>query len=169
MLCQECGKNTATMHFTKIVNGHVTEMHLCEACAKKHQEFELDNSFSFHKFLTGLLDNLQGEPPKQEPYNEITCDKCGMTYSKFKQVGKFGCAHCYEAFMEKIKPILKEVHGHDEHIGKMPKRAGGAIAIKKEINSLKDQLNILIKDEEFEKAAQVRDKIKILQEKIQEA
>ena len=144
-------------------------MHLCEACAKKHQEFELDNSFSFHKFLTGLLDNLQGEPPKQEPYNEITCDKCGMTYSKFKQVGKFGCAHCYEAFMEKIKPIVKEIHGHDEHIGKMPKRAGGSIAIKKEINNLKDQLNILIKDEEFEKAAQVRDKIKILQEKIQEA
>ena len=52
MLCGDCGKNEATIHFTKIVNGDVTELHLCEECAKKYKEFDFDTSFSFHKFLT---------------------------------------------------------------------------------------------------------------------
>lgn len=166
MLCQECGKNSATMHFTKIVNGDITELHLCDECAKKHKEFDFDTTFSFHKFLTGLIDNIQGEPFKEENI-DIKCDVCGMSYSSFKQSGKFGCSHCYESFKSKLIPLLKEVHGHDTHIGKIPKRAGGAIGIKKEIGKLKSQLDILIKNEEFEKAAEVRDKIKSLQNEIE--
>lgn len=35
MLCQECNKRPATLHFTKIVNGEKTEFHICETCAKE--------------------------------------------------------------------------------------------------------------------------------------
>ena len=33
MLCQECKKNPATVHVTKIVNNIKTELHLCQSCA----------------------------------------------------------------------------------------------------------------------------------------
>lgn len=167
MLCQDCGKNEATMQFTKIVNGDVTELYLCDECAIKYKEFDFDTSFSFHKFLTGLIDNLQGGSVKVD-YNDLKCEVCGMNYSKFKQVGRFGCPHCYESFKSKLLPLLKEIHGHDDHVGKIPKRTGGVIGIKKEINKLKEELNILVESEDFEEAAVVRDRIKALQSEMED-
>ena len=38
MLCQECNKRPATLHFTKIVNGEKTEFHICESCAREKGE-----------------------------------------------------------------------------------------------------------------------------------
>ena len=35
MLCQACGKKTATTHVKTIVNGKLTEYHLCPDCAKQ--------------------------------------------------------------------------------------------------------------------------------------
>ena len=35
MLCQSCGKKTATTHIKTIVNGKLTEYHLCPDCAKQ--------------------------------------------------------------------------------------------------------------------------------------
>jgi protein arginine kinase activator len=167
MLCEDCGKNEATMHYTKIVNGDVTELHLCEECAKKNKDFDFDTSFSFHKFLTGLIDNIQGGSVKVD-YDDLKCDVCEMSYSKFKQVGKFGCPHCYESFKTKLVPLLRGIHGHDEHIGKIPKRTGGLIGIKKEIGRLKENLNKLVQDENFEEAAIVRDRIKALQSEMED-
>ncbi len=167
MLCQVCEKNLATFHYTKIVNGKVTELHLCEECARDYKELDFDTSFSFHKFLTGLIDNIQDKPIQKE--EEIICDECGMSYEKFKQVGRFGCSNCYNAFRDKIAPLFKEVHGHNIHIGKIPKRGGGIIGVKKEINKLENQLDELVKREEFEKAAVVRDKIKELEQQIEDA
>lgn len=34
MLCQNCGKNEATTHIKRIVNGEPSELHLCTACAE---------------------------------------------------------------------------------------------------------------------------------------
>lgn len=33
MLCQNCGKHEAVFHYTKNINGKVSEQHLCEDCA----------------------------------------------------------------------------------------------------------------------------------------
>lgn len=35
MKCQHCNKNEATAYFKQNINGNVTEMHLCEDCAKE--------------------------------------------------------------------------------------------------------------------------------------
>ena len=34
MLCQNCGKNEATTHIKRVVNGDTTETHLCAECAQ---------------------------------------------------------------------------------------------------------------------------------------
>ena len=35
MMCQSCGKKTATTHIKTIVNGKLAEYHLCADCAKQ--------------------------------------------------------------------------------------------------------------------------------------
>jgi protein arginine kinase activator len=175
MLCQECNERQATLHFTKINNGEKTVLHLCEKCAQEKGETFMFNSggFSINNLLAGLL-NMENtfQPPKQAPIfrqNELQCEKCSMTYQQFIQTGRFGCSHCYETFKEHIKPILKRLHsGNWTHNGKIPKRVGGNLHLRKNIDELKHNLQELIYREEFEKAAEIRDQIRTLENQLNE-
>ena len=35
MLCENCNENEATFHYTEVVNGIMTQHHLCSECAAK--------------------------------------------------------------------------------------------------------------------------------------
>jgi protein arginine kinase activator len=59
-------------------------------------------------------------------------------------------------------PYLKRVHGSIEHSGKTPDISEGK---SNSISDLKDELNRLVKEEKYEQAAVIRDKIKELEEK----
>lgn len=166
MLCENCNKSTATVHVTKILNDKKTELHLCEQCAKQSEGVPFDTSFTINNFLTGLLDSIQDSPIKVDYIKTTKCDHCGMTYGKFKQLGRLGCAHCYNAFQEKLLPLVKRVQGGEIHTGKVPKRAGGSIRLKKEIKRLKGELEKAIRSEEFEKAAVLRDQIRETESQI---
>lgn len=164
LLCQSCGKNNATIHFTKIINGHVEEKHLCEACAKVINDFDFELPFSFQKLFTGLLNPIEEE--QQQRVKDLTCPKCGLTYKKFIEIGKFGCGKCYETFNEDMKSLLKGIHGHTEHRGKVSKRFNDIILQKKEIESLRLELEECIDKENFERAALLRDEIKKIKGEI---
>ncbi|WP_409252505.1 UvrB/UvrC motif-containing protein [Bacillus sp. SCS-153A] len=173
MICQECNERPATLHFTKIVNGEKTEVHLCEKCAKEKGDmfmFEGSPAFSVNSLLSGLL-NLSPAMKQQEAQihkkEVLQCDKCKMTFQQFINVGRFGCSNCYETFKDELTPILRRVHsGNVEHHGKIPSRMGGTIHLKKKLTSLRAQLQQLIQDEEFEQAAGVRDEIRSLEKEI---
>ena len=49
------------------------------------------------------------------------------------------------------------------HVGKVPKRTGGQIQLKREIEDLKRNMMSCIEREEFEQAAQIRDQIRELE------
>lgn len=170
MICQECNERPATLHFTKINNGKKTEFHLCEVCAQeKGEHFVVTNtsSFSINNLLAGLLNfdhNYQLAQQKASLYEQqqvLQCESCSMTYKQFIQVGRFGCAHCYETFRDQLQPILRRLHsGNSTHNGKIPKRIGGNIHYKKKVEELKIDLKSAIENEEFEQAAIVRDEIR---------
>lgn len=167
MFCENCNKRPATVHVTKVLNDKKTEMHLCEQCAKEREEVFFDPSFGINDFLTGLLDSIQDSPIKVSYIDTTKCDGCGMTYEKFKQLGRLGCSKCYDALDEKLKTLIKRVQGNERHIGKIPKRAGGSLRMKNEIKNLKDQLKESIGREEFENAALLRDKIRELEGQLE--
>jgi protein arginine kinase activator len=176
MICQECNQRPAALHFTKIVNGEKTEVHLCEKCAQEKGEvfvFNGGSGFSFNHLLAGLL-NMDSsiQKPEQNPFHQdeiLQCNDCGMTFPQFIKVGRFGCAHCYESFHNQLKPVLKRLHsGNWTHTGKIPKRIGGGIHLRKQIDELKAKLKDFISHEEFEKAAVVRDEIRTLEKKLSE-
>ena len=47
MLCQICGKNPATVHFTEIHDNQMSELHVCERCA---EEKGMQATAQQHKF-----------------------------------------------------------------------------------------------------------------------
>jgi len=173
MICENCQSKQATLHFTKIINGNKNEYHLCEDCAKEKGEMipYNDSGFFFNNLLSGLLNfepmKEHGQQMATSP-EQLRCKKCGLTFSQFKKTGKFGCHDCYNYFEPQLEPIFRRIHGNSQHIGKVPRRSGENIKLKKEISSLKDQLQQKVQSEEFEDAAKLRDKIKDLETKLLE-
>ena len=168
MFRQECQKRPATIHMTRIVNNVKTEVHLCSECARKHQKLALsmsfEPSFSIHKFLAGLLD---GSPFQMEPVASPECPRCGLDFGKFGETGRFGCSSCYNTFSDGLEPLIRRVQGNTRHTGKVPKRAGGKLGVKREIEKLKAQLQQAVREEAYEKAAELRDKIRAMEDQIQ--
>jgi protein arginine kinase activator len=166
MFCEDCEKRPANVHITKIVNGHKIEKHICEQCAKKQQDvvgFTLFPDFSFPNIFSSMLEMEHFNPPNN--IKEIKCEKCSMTYSQFSKIGRFGCDRCYELFANGLDHLLKRIQGNAQHIGKIPRRAGKAIRFKNELEKAKLELQKAVLNEEYEKAAELRDKIKEMEKK----
>lgn len=172
MICQECGERQATLHFTKIVNGEKTEFHICEHCAKEKGEIlpGMNNSFSIHNLLSGLLNfETPGSALEQKMTQPLRCPDCGLTYAQFSRSGRFGCANCYKVFGDKLEPLFKKVHsGNVSHYGKIPRRSGKKMKMKREILELKQQLQYAVAHEEFEQAAQLRDQIRNMEAELEQ-
>lgn len=170
MECQECHQRSATLHFTQIVHGNKQEVSVCEECAqeKGYMTYPTEESHSLHNLLAGLLsfDSVQIGSHSDHMFKQpqsIKCPTCELTFSEFKRTGKFGCATCYQAFSSRLNTIIRRVqNGNTKHYGKIPKRQGGSLHIKKQIKSYQLQLQQLIESESFEEAAVVRDQIKEL-------
>ncbi len=165
MLCDLCKKRVANIHFTEIVNGQVNEIHLCETCAqgKGIGEVSLEPSFSFADIFAGLLDT---EVPFGIPQDvTLECKNCGLTYANFRKGGRLGCSECYETFKENLVPLLRKIHGSVQHIGKAPLKEKPKPKFTSKIRELRNELNKVVLKEEFEKAAEIRDRIKELEKK----
>src|SRR5690625_3998680 len=172
MACQECQKRPATLHFTKFTNGQKSEVHLCEVCAKEKGYMTYpEEGYSLHNLLAGLFNfdsqSVENHHGSFRQSRELQCHRCGLSLSEFKHSGQFGCSYCYESFSSRLDPILRRVHsGNTKHNGKIPKRQGGKLHTKKELETLKNELKDLITHEAFEEAAVVRDKIKELESRM---
>lgn len=168
MMCEQCGIRPANFHFTKIVNGQKTEMHLCEVCARERGEIMPGHpdAFSIHNLLSGLLStHPHGTQLAARP---IQCPNCGLTYQQFSQSGRFGCSGCYQAFEDQLDPLFRRIHGNTEHHGKIPIRSGHKIGLKRKLEDLKRLLAKKVEREEFEEAAKIRDQIRALEQESNE-
>lgn len=166
MICERCHKNPASVHMTQIMNGYKVERHLCEDCAK---ETGFGNAVSFQDIFKGFLGFTSPEAAgisNSKTANSLyKCPECGLTYEGFRKTGKLGCEKCYEAFKPQLTATLESIHGSNVHKGKLPKKNGGSLLIRKEKEDLKKKLAIAIAKEEFEEAAQLRDRIKEMEKK----
>lgn len=164
MLCDECKKNLASVHLAKIVNNEMSKAHLCEDCARSHSvSFDIDPSNPFATLPELLLTILNSMEVAEDPAMRESperCLSCGSSFNDLRETGRFGCPDCYKTFEEQIKPLLKRIHGELEHRGHIPKSASGKVQAQIELRNLKKQLQDCIKNENYEEAALLRDKIK---------
>ncbi|MDQ7793383.1 MAG: UvrB/UvrC motif-containing protein [bacterium] len=163
MLCQECRKRPATVHVTRITNDQRTEVNLCEVCARELGEAELlaEPKFSLQSLLAGLLASESARADRRaSPLDP--CPRCGMTYQDFTQSGRLGCGDCYRQFETRLDPLLRRVHGATSHTGKRPAR-GARPSPLEELAELRKTLEGCVRREEFERAAEIRDRIRELE------
>lgn len=165
MLCQICNKNEATIHFTTIMNGKAENKYICESCASEYQDENLELPFSLNKLFASFLSGFETEEDFDEKEEKV-CDGCGLTYRQLMDKGKFGCDECYDVFYEDIKELLKGIHGHHIHRGKIPKRSGEKTIKIREVEELKEKLDLAVNKEEYEEAAILRDRIKEIKDTI---
>ncbi len=169
MQCQNCHKNPAQLHFTNVQDNRMTEVHLCRGCAEERGLVGVPATpkFSIADLLATMVDKMS--TTEEERVGPVQCATCGMHYSAFRETGRLGCADCYDAFATKLKPLLRRIHGSTRHVGKGPLRQDeGAISPARAMTRLHDDLTRAVEREDFEAAAEIRDRIRHL-EKAQEA
>jgi len=166
MLCDVCGKNPATVHLTEIIDEQMNELHLCEECAR-HKSAAMEQQFGLSDLLAGMAD-FEKPSSKEEEVVTIKCSRCGLTYADFKKIGRLGCGECYDTFRKYLAPLLKRIHGSNQHIGKNPTKTKVTAKLYKKkagfsLPELKNQLQKAIQEEAFEEAARLRDQIRELE------
>ena len=82
MQCDICSKKKATVHLTEIVDDQMSEMHLCEECARQ-KSVQMEQQFGLADLLAGLADF--GKPTKEEASESVKCSNCGMSYDDFRK------------------------------------------------------------------------------------
>jgi protein arginine kinase activator len=179
MQCDICSKKKATVHLTEIVDEQMSEMHLCEECAR-NKSAQMEQQFGLGDLLAGLSADVGKGPLKSDDKASIKCAGCGLNYEDFRKFGRLGCGQCYVSFKEHLSGLLRKIHGSNRHLGKTPfgvkpeaavEKAEpvslphpapepAALLVSENIDDLKKQLHDAIAAEDFEKAAKLRDKIR---------
>ena len=90
------------------------------------------------------------------------CAVCGSDFSSIAKSGKAGCPNCYAEFKSRLAPTIKKIHGNTVHCGKHSKVTVEQ-SNENEIAALKKQLDEAVKTENYELAAELRDKIKAME------
>jgi protein arginine kinase activator len=161
MKCEKCNK-PATVHLTEIHGGKQISKHLCEQYAAQNDGLVVKPHAPINELLTNFVlahSGLQKE-------GTAACEHCGLTWAEFRQGGMLGCEHDYVAFDKELTPLLQRAHENaTHHLGKMPLRRGGteaAAPLKRQVDlaRLKKELAKAVADEDYERAAKLRDQIK---------
>ncbi|MCX7920145.1 MAG: UvrB/UvrC motif-containing protein [bacterium] len=164
ILCDICKKAQATFHRTNIVNNQITEIHLCQSCAEKEgMEIAGLVKLNIEDALASLLNYIAAEDKNGGQIGKeknLVCPRCQLSFTKFSELGRLGCPECYTTFAAELEPLLRRLHGSCDHQGKMPPHANRLVELNKELHELRRQLQLALKEEDFERAAQLRDAIK---------
>jgi len=167
MKCQICNINEAEIVFTQIVENEKIVMQICSECARKKglsiEISAVEPSTNGHDSFFDLF--AGSDRPDDEALPDITCESCGLSFKEFKKNGLFGCDRCHEYFGENVKKLLRQIHGTDMHRGSTEPPAPKKKKVNRRamIRNLRVELEKCLRMEEYERAAELRDKITVLQ------
>lgn len=170
-VCDQCHERDAVVHLTQIVNEQVTTLHLCERCAA---DKGVESPGSLTKTPLGSFLAAMGQTlPDQVPTPQVgdACPSCGGTLQDFRETGRLGCPTCYRVFEAPLRDLLRRLHGSTHHMGEryadpattaVP-RAEAAPVSSAAAAALREQLRLAVETENFELAAELRDRLRVLE------
>ena len=109
-----------------------------------------------------MLEKNVSQSDKDE--RDLKCPECGISFADFKKKGRCGCANDYTVFKRNLAPVLEKIHGSSKYIGKVPASQDGQPIFLRELLALRQKLKEVIRSEEYEKAARIRDRINELED-----
>jgi len=163
MKCSNCGEREGVVSLTQIIEGDVRTVSLCAKCAaEKGIETGIGVADTpLGGFLAALGESADPDAPLAEAL-EARCAACGATLRDFRETGRVGCAECYLAFDAPLRELLRRLHGSTHHTGM--RYAGNEAPQRLEPNrtalELREQLRRAVESEQFELAAELRDRLK---------
>jgi protein arginine kinase activator len=163
-LCQRCNTSKATVHVTDTAP-QKRERHLCEECAEKEGIIVKQQH---HHSANHILQEFIKQKAGLASTDDLSCPECGITFQEFQSKGVMGCANDYEAFRSVLVPLLERAHGRGaKHLGKVPPGAGKDIEHQAGLVKLRRELQDAIDQENYERAAAVRDQLKRLESPVE--
>ena len=159
MKCENCGKNEVTFVYRSNVNGHVEEKHLCSDCAEKlgytqrlgvQSQRMMQNLFGNSLFGNGFFDDFFSPMPSlmgrmnrmlEDPFDDFFAEMPALSASPAQQ--------------QDTKPEKK----HDL-VGQEDQSRFGYL---RQMNALKMEMKKAVHQENFERAAELRDQIRSLE------
>ena len=162
MKCQECEK-PSTFHITEITESGFQEIHLCEDHAKNYLAQSSGPAPVAAASLAGALAHqlkLGQTAEELARLDQEACPVCGITFYEFRSKGRLGCPNDYICFSEQLEPLLVNIHGATEHVGKSPRRSAAVSQQQTDLIRLRREMKVAVEREHYEQASQLRDQIK---------
>lgn len=157
MKCLRCPK-PATFHITEVLgDAKYRDFHFCEECAQRHLA-NPEASMKLGVDKAGPAVDLEST----DEFGGKYCSNCGLKFVEFRNSGRLGCPHDYDAFQDELLPLLDNIHGDTRHCGKKPRRLPAHKANEAELTRLREQLESAVAREAYEEAARLRDRIRQL-------
>lgn len=165
--CQVCHQREAVVRLTEIVGNDVATVHLCSKCAAERGiETEVEVAQTpLGAFLAAM--GKGGAPVAIAEAAGDTCSGCGATLQDFRASGRIGCATCWTTFERPLRDLLRRLHGATRHTGKFYHAPDGpAMSVDEHAHQrdeLREALRTAVAAEEFERAAELRDQLRVLE------
>jgi protein arginine kinase activator len=168
MICGSCGEHESVVTLTQVVEGEARTIGLCGKCAaeKGVQIAAGSEPTPLGGFLSAMWKGQEpGAPAEFAPTGR--CPGCGASFADFRESGRLGCGTCYRTFEPSLRLLLRRYHGSTHHHGRRPALApepgaAGPVETATLVASLKDQLRLAVAAEDFERAAELRDRLREL-------
>ena len=167
--CQSCHERDAVVRLTQVVGDDVTTVHLCSKCAAERGiETATDVAQTpLGAFLAAM--DKGGAPMAAAAAVGEACPECGATLQDFRASGRLGCARCWITFERPLRDMLRRLHGATRHTGTGYARPGADQLTVPEHRErtrteLGEQLRLAVAAEQFERAAELRDALRVLEE-----
>ena len=167
MICNKCKMRVATIRISQVANNSVVDVFLCHDCAQENAIAGMQAAvMGLSNMMPGFF-SYSGEVSKYMKAKAAPsrCTLCGKTFEEIQQDGRLGCAMCYSDFKDKLNPIIERIYGSARHKGKCPSNMPDEYKNAREIDDLKALLDEAIKLEEYERAAEIRDSIKSVEQR----
>ncbi|HQK23074.1 MAG TPA: UvrB/UvrC motif-containing protein [Candidatus Latescibacteria bacterium] len=164
-VCERCKADDAIVRLISVKENTETVEYLCANCARAEGvEIVVGGKEAVQVLGSGETEEV--EQGSRE--DSVICPGCRLTYARFKERYRLGCAECFDAFRPLLVPLLKKVHGAERHRGKRFARladediTSGTPRGTWMLELLKRRLQAAVEREEFEEAARLRDRIEAI-------
>ena len=164
MKCQQCDK-PATFHITEVTGGKAQELHFCEEHARQYLSQSNSEPAVAGNMAAMLAQQMANKMQVGQTAQELaeldqqTCPVCGISFFEFRSQGRLGCAFDYIAFQSQLDPLILNIHGETEHVGKSPRRQPKGSEKRTQLIRLRREMREAIEEERYERASQLRDEI----------
>jgi protein arginine kinase activator len=165
MKCQKCDK-PATFHITELTDGNPQELHLCEDHARQYLSQSGAEPFEIGNVAAALAQQMAQHMAVGQTAEELAkldqqvCPFCGISFYEFRSRGRLGCPHDYVCFEPQLMPLIVNIHGETQHVGKVPKTGAGTSQHRTDLIRYRREMKEAVAQEDYERAGQLRDLIR---------